>query len=149
MGDLKTMKSDKRLPDFSLSWPSWRWFDDVIRDVDWRPPFRVEEYREGDQMVVRAELPGIDPDKDVTVEVADGDLVITAEKRHHAESTERHVQRSEFRYGMLTRSVALPEGVDASAIEATYKDGILEVRTPMPETHQDDGAVRKIAIRRG
>ncbi len=148
MADLKTMKSERRLPDFSLSWPSWRWFDDVFRDVDWRPPFRVEEYQEHGQMVVRAELPGIDPDKDVTVEIVDGDLVISAEKRNHEETTERHVHRSEFRYGLLTRRVSLPEGVDQSKISASYKDGVLEVRMPMPAEKIETGA-RKIEIQRG
>ncbi|MHB1906161.1 MAG: Hsp20/alpha crystallin family protein [Acidimicrobiales bacterium] len=149
MGELKSVRGERRLPDFTLSWPSWRWFDEVVRDLDGRPTLRVEEFHEAGQWVVRVELPGVDPDKDVTVEVVDGDLVITAERRHREETTEHHVRRSEFRYGVLTRSVALSEGVDASSIEAAYTDGILEVRAPMPETHTDDGVTRTIEIRRG
>lgn len=148
MSDIKTVKMEKRLPDFSLSWPSWRWFDDMFREVDWRPMFRVEQFQEGESMVVRAEIPGIDPDKDVQVEVVDHQLVITAERRQSEETASRHVHRSEFRYGLLSRSVALPEGVDESKVSATYKDGVLEVRMPMPAEKAEPGT-KKIPVTRG
>ena len=100
---------------------------------------KVEECREGDTLVVRAELPGVDPDKDITVEVFDGALVISADRTERVEANEDHFHRSEFRYGSLTRSVALPKGVDESSIVATYKDGVLEVRMAMPtETSRSD-----------
>src|SRR5687768_4447289 len=62
---------------------------------------RVEDFQDGDQYVMRAELPGIDPDKDVELEVQDGVLTIKAERRE--ERKEPH--RSEFRYGSFSRSV--------------------------------------------
>ena len=91
---------------------------------------RVEELTDGDTLVVRAELPGIDPDKDVEISLHDGMLHIRAERRESTESKDRGEYRSEFRYGMLERTLPLPAGVTESEVKATYKDGILEVRLP-------------------
>jgi HSP20 family molecular chaperone IbpA len=85
---------------------------------------RVEDYVEGDKYVVRAELPGIDPAKDVAVTLHKGVLTVTAERRE--EKKEEH--RSEFRYGSFTRAVSLPAGADEEDAKATYTDGILEIR---------------------
>jgi HSP20 family protein len=148
MNESKSSKLEMRLPDLNLTWPSWRWFDDMFRDVDWRPMIRVEQCHEGDSMVVRAEVPGVDPDKDITVEVVDHALVITAEKHQNEEHGDRHFYRSEFRYGSLTRSIPLPEGVDESHVTATYKDGVLEVKMPMPQAKVDSGTTR-IEVMRG
>ncbi len=91
-------------------------------------PVRIEDYvEEGGRYVLRAELPGIDPAKDVTVTVADGVLTVKAERRD--ETKEEH--RSEFRYGAFVRTIALPAGADEDDVEATYTDGILEVRIGM------------------
>jgi HSP20 family protein len=114
------------------NWPSMRWFDDFFRENAWRPMFKIEECREDDTLVVRAELPGLDPDKDIKVEVFEGALVISADRTEKVEKNEEHYHRSEFRYGALTRSIPLPKGVDEKSISATYKDGVLEVRLAMP-----------------
>jgi HSP20 family protein len=111
---------------------SWAWVDDVFRDNEWRRPFRIEECHEGDSMVIRAELPGFNPDKDVRVQVVDSELVITAERSESHEDNGHHLHRSEFRYGSFTRSIAIPSGVDESKITAAYKDGVLEVRVALP-----------------
>src|SRR5215207_5260897 len=84
---------------------------------------RVEDYVEEGQYVLRAELPGLDPDKDVDITVENGVLTVKAERRE--EKKEAH--RSEFRYGAFRRSVSLPPGVDESNVKATYANGILEV----------------------
>jgi HSP20 family protein len=93
---------------------------------------RIEEFMDGQTLVVRAELPGMDPDKDVEITVADGVLTIAAERRE--ESTEGEAgkvgYRSEFRYGSFRRSVALPAGVTVEEIKASYDKGVLEVRVP-------------------
>jgi HSP20 family molecular chaperone IbpA len=102
----------------------------VLRGIDTDRIMRCEEYTEPGRMVVRAELPGIDPDKDVEVTVADGLLRIQAHRRE--EHKER--RRSEFFYGEMVRTMMLPAGADASAITATYADGVLEVVVPTPET---------------
>lgn len=93
---------------------------------------RVEEFIDGDTCVIRAELPGIDPDKDVDVSVVDGVLHLRAERREEHEEKRPDGFRSEFHYGRLTRSVVLPEGASASDVKATYEDGILEIRVPAP-----------------
>src|SRR5262249_18996903 len=73
--------------------------------------------------VLRAELPGVDPEKDIEVTVSHGILTISA---HRQEETEgKH--RSEFRYGAFARSVTLPERADEDRIRASYDRGVLEV----------------------
>ena len=90
---------------------------------------KCEEYREPGRFVVRAELPGIDPDRDVEVTVDDGLLRIRAHRRE--ERKERC--RSEFFYGEMVRTLLLPSGTDEKAIGATYRDGILEISVPVPQ----------------
>jgi len=108
--------------------PTWGWVDELFHDGDWRRSFKIEEIHDGDAIVVRAELPGVDPEKDVVVEVINDELMIRAQRSEAHRSHENHVYRSEIRYGSFTRSIPIPSGVDESKIEATYKDGMLEVR---------------------
>ncbi len=82
---------------------------------------------------MRAELPGVDPERDVDVSIVDGSLVIRAERRQETTSEERRMRRSELRYGSFSRVIALPPGTKESDIEATYKDGLLEVRVPVED----------------
>lgn len=86
-------------------------------------PLRVEDYVKDGQYVVRAELPGLDPEKDVEVTVSQGILTISAHRQEEPES--KH--RSEFHYGSFARSVSLPDGADEDRIQASYDRGILEV----------------------
>lgn len=109
---------------------------------------RVEEMVDGNTLVVRAELPGIDPDKDVDVTVADGVLSIRAERQEKKEHKDKDSYRSEFRYGSFMRRIQLPTGVQQDDVSASYKDGVLEVRAPMPEQGQV-AASSKIPINRG
>ncbi|WP_214110429.1 Hsp20/alpha crystallin family protein [Acrocarpospora catenulata] len=95
-------------------------------------PLRFEDYLENGEYVLRAELPGVDPDRDVEVTVSGGMLTIHAER--HQE--EKDAQRSEFRYGSVTRSVALPELADERDIKAFYDKGILEVHVKLSEGKQ-------------
>lgn len=119
----------RRHTPFELTdWMS-RFFDDRLAGVE-RDLIRVEEVTDGDSLVVRAELPGIDPDKDVEISLHDGMLHIRAERREHEEHEGSAEFRSEFRYGMFERTLSLPSGVTESEVTATYKDGILEVRLP-------------------
>jgi HSP20 family protein len=92
-------------------------------------PMRLEDFVEGGHYVVRAELPGIDPGKEVEVTVSNGMLHIRAERREETET--KH--RSEFYYGVFSRHVPLPEGADEDDVTATYDKGILEVTVGLKE----------------
>jgi HSP20 family protein len=136
-----------------------RLFDEWMRSLPMRRPFgfgwdwpgedliRIDEYREGDTEVIRAELPGIDPEKDVELTVSDGMLRISAERRVEEKTEDLGYVRHELRYGSMSRTLPLPEGVSESDISATYKDGILEVRVKVPE--RAETAPTKIAIKKG
>ena len=108
---------------------------------------RVEEFMDDKTMVVRAEIPGIDPDKDVEVAIVDGELRITAERQQKTEHKEKDSYRSEFQYGSFTRTVALPEGTTEADVSATYTDGVLEVRVPVREPVES--APARIQVTRG
>jgi len=93
-----------------------------------RPMFDTRLMRLEDEMVdgryeVRAEIPGIDPAKDVDITVRDGQLTIKAERTEKKEFD----GRSEFSYGSFVRAVSLPVGADEDDIKATYDKGILTV----------------------
>ncbi|GGI00247.1 Hsp20/alpha crystallin family protein [Arthrobacter liuii] len=109
---------------------------------------RVEEMVEGNTLVVRAELPGIDPERDVDVTVADGVLSIRAERQEKTEQKDKDGYRSEFRYGSFVRRIPLPSGVQEGDVTASYKDGLLEVRAPIPAEEQGSGG-SKIPVTRG
>ena len=88
---------------------------------------RVEDYRDGDDYVLRAELPGVDPERDVRVNVDRGVLTLEAERTEE----KRDHQRTEFYYGAARRSVTLPAAADEEHITARYDNGMLEVRVPL------------------
>jgi HSP20 family protein len=119
-------------------------------NVDLEPEgwLRVEEFRDGDDLVVRSELPGIDPDRDVELTVADGVLQIRARKEQRNEQRDENLIRSEFHYGVFVRNVPLPPGVKEEDIRATYRDGVLEIRVPMRNEEEEQEAVRRIAVER-
>lgn len=87
----------------------------------------VDVFRRGDDLVVRAELPGIDPKKDVKVTLTDEQLSISGERKQTSEVKKEHYYRSESSYGSFERTVPLPEGIDESQIACTYENGVLEV----------------------
>ena len=89
---------------------------------------KLEDEMEDGHYVLRAELPGIDPDKDVDITVRDGRLTIKAERTERKETK----GKSEFSYGSFTRSVNLPAGADEEDIKATYDKGILIVSVAVP-----------------
>lgn len=114
------------------SWTLLDWMPRIF-DTDWSTPrMRVEEYREGDTLVVKAELPGINPDEDVKISLTEGHLRIQAERHEESEHKTKDTFRSEFRYGSFVRDLAMPAGVKQDQITANYKDGVLVVRVPMP-----------------
>lgn len=120
-------------------WPMWF----GRRFAEWPAAFtamlndstiNVEEYRDGGHLVIRAELPGIDPDEDVEITIEDNVLHLRAERKVHSEVEDQKGYRSEFRYGSLARSIRLPAGADDADVTASYADGILEVRVPVDDS---------------
>jgi HSP20 family protein len=120
--------------------PAWdvdRWMRDFFGPAtatDWAKPVAggfspaAEIVKDGEDAVVRLELPGVDVDKDVNVEVEHGRLVIHGERRdEHAEEKEGRTLR-EVRYGSFRRSFQLPAHLTGEAISASYDAGVLTVR---------------------
>jgi HSP20 family protein len=124
-----------------------RFFEELDRvgsgiEAGWSPALEVFE-RDG-QLVVRAEVPGLDKDQ-VKVEVVDDQLVISGEKNRENEERGEGFYRSERSYGSFCRVVALPEGVDPERAVATFNNGVLEITMPAPAHSKP----RRIEIRDG
>ncbi|OBG68900.1 Hsp20 family protein [Mycobacterium sp. E3339] len=119
------------------AWDTDRWLRDFFGPAaasDWNKPVTsgfnpaAEVVKDGEDAVVRVELPGVDVDKDVNVEVDRGRLVIHGERRdEHADEKDGRTLR-EVRYGSFRRSFALPAHVTGEAITASYDAGVLTVR---------------------
>ena len=136
----------------SLVRRDWPDLPDVLRRVmeveaDWDKWLRVEEFVDDKTLVVRAELPGIDPDKDVDISVANGVLAIKAERQERSEQKKKDSYRSEFRYGSFARNIPLPAGATESDVSASYTDGVLEIRVPVGE--EEGPQVVKVPVNRG
>jgi len=88
----------------------------------WAPP--VDIYETGNNLVIKAELPGIDP-KDVEVRVENGTLAVSGERKSEKEVKEGNYHRVERSYGSFHRSFNLPPTVSSENVTAEYKDGVL------------------------
>jgi HSP20 family protein len=125
---------------FSLQNSMNHFFDDfffpmgrgeTVRNVwNWNP--KVDIYEEEDQIVVTAELPGVDK-KDIEVDVRDGVLTLKGERSADNEVKEKNYYRKERSFGKFERSFKLQRDVDPGKITADYKDGILKVSIPRPD----------------
>jgi len=122
-----------------------RWFDTLPMRLSPFEAMKVEEEMEDGVFVVRAEMPGINPEKDAEVWVADGMLHVRAERKQEKKEEKEGIFRSEFSYGSFHRAVALPKGALAKDVKATYKDGVLEVRLPVQTAEEQ---VAKVPITR-
>ncbi len=140
MPPLARRSSPSRLPDL-FDWLDSPWAS--LLPFGSAHSFRVEGYEEDGRYVVRAELPGLDPDKDIEITVNNGILTVRAERREEQKKS----HRSEFRYGTFTRSVTLPAGAGTGKITARYDNGILEVSIPIVEPAKPEG--RRITIQQG
>ncbi len=127
-----------------------REFDDLL-DRFWggRGPHRreadqipaLESYIEGDNLVIRADLPGVDP-KDVEITVTGDELRISGKREATSEEKSRDFYHREVRYGRFERIVRLPEGVKSEAIKASFRNGVLELSARIPEQNR----TRKVPI---
>ena len=111
-----------------------RVFDAFFGQTDqgrrWVPPMDLVEAE--DHFVLKADLPGL-AEGDVNIEVQDGTLTISGERKAEHEQREKGWYRIERSFGSFNRSLTLPDGVDADRIEASFADGVLEVHIPKPE----------------
>ena len=108
----------------------------------WAP--QLETFRQGDKLVVRADLPGLRKE-DVNVEVEDGVLTISGHRAEEQVEDRDDFYRSERSYGQFFRSLPLPEGVSGEACEAKFNNGVLEVSLPLPK--QQVRKARKIDVK--
>jgi HSP20 family protein len=95
----------------------------------WIPAMDLVET--GDHLVLRADLPGLTKD-DVDIEVKDGVLTVSGERKAEHEEKSEGFYRVERTFGTFSRSLTLPKGIDASRVEAEFTNGVLEVRIPKP-----------------
>jgi len=130
-----------------LRWTPWQELEDMQQSLDrvlgsfqspastekgqWMPTVDIRET--DDALLVQVELPGINK-RDVQVEVKDGVLTISGERKYEKDVKEENVHRIERAYGRFTRSFSLPRNVETEKVDAAMKDGVLEVRLPKVES---------------
>lgn len=95
----------------------------------WTP--EIEMFQRGNELVVRAELPGLKKE-DVQVELSEDQILIQGERRHEETEEREGLFRTERRYGAFRRAVPLPEGAIADSAKASFKDGVLEITLQAP-----------------
>ncbi len=128
-----------------------RWVDRFFEDF-WRRPFpslwrperwwpfetdvlrmpAVDVYEDKDDVVLKAELPGLSKE-DINVQVSDSSVTIKGEKKREEEVKEQDYYRCERSYGTFARTIELPCQVKADQVQASYKNGVLEIRLPKTE----------------
>ena len=102
-----------------------------MEETSWIPTVDISETENGFE--IRAELPGVS-EKDVNVSVTDNLLTIKGEKHQEEETDGKDYHRVERRYGSFQRSFTLPRHIETDAIKAEFKDGVLTLGIPKPET---------------
>lgn len=113
-------------------------------EFTWKPSTDV--YREDGDLVVRAEFPGIDPEEGLDVQVEGNVLHIKGEKKLENEIREDDRYVRECRYGSFRRDVMLPEGVNPDDIAASFANGVLIVRVPVPEEAVEESRAKTITV---
>jgi HSP20 family protein len=115
------------------------------RDVtSWVP--KVDVVQRGNELVVRADLPGVKPD-DVTVEISDDAITISGERQDEHAEERGGIYRFERTYGAFLREIPLPEGAMVDQAKASFKDGVLEITVPAPPEQVSRG--RRLEISQG
>ena len=132
----RPMPRTRSMEEFFEDFPPRRWME-TFEPIGWKWPigidyeraFRLDVIDRDKELVVRAELPGVQKD-DVKVEVTGDRLMIEAERKFEEEEEKEDFYRHELGYGSLMRTVALPEEVDADNVHAELKEGILFITLP-------------------
>lgn len=128
-----------------------KWFNDVVNTFfgSWDKPLlrawsvpsygpRIELYDQGKELVLKAEVPGVDP-KDVDIRVLEDRVIIKGELRRSEEVKEENYYRCERAYGTFARTIPLPVNVKPSEAKASYKKGILTLVLPKAEPEKEEG----------
>jgi len=128
-----------------------RWFSDVmdtffgglskpslrVWDISsWGP--RIDLYDQGKELVLKAEVPGVDP-KDIDIRVLEDSVVIRGEVRRDEEVKDENYYRCERSYGSFARSIPLPVSIKPSEAKASYKNGVLTLILPKAEAGKEEG----------
>jgi HSP20 family protein len=125
-------------PFLSFNWPS---FKKLPAPTAWSP--KVDVFEKDNRLVTRVDLPGLKKE-DVTVEVTDGYLAMSGERKRESEEKKEDYFRSEREYGSFYRALPLPEGVTLEDVKATFANGVLEVSVPLPA--KPENKARKVEI---
>lgn len=136
-----------------------RWFEEAFRrpfsslSPPWLPRLRetemeevmpsVDIFEEGDNVVVKAELPGIRKE-DIDVNMTDNTVSISGEKKKEEKVERKNYYRGERSYGAFTRSFRLPVEVQTDKAKASFKEGVLEIR--IPKTEEAKKREKKVSI---
>lgn len=128
------------VPWASLGWPALRPEAEAEKPT-WFP--EIDVFEKDNRLITRIDLPGLKKE-DVKVEVTDGYLTISGERKTEAEEKKEQFYRCERQYGSFSRTVPLPEGVKVDDVKARFADGVLEVSVPLPP--KPETKVRKVEI---
>jgi HSP20 family protein len=130
------------------SWPTFRWPLLRAKSEFEGPAFKpaIDVFEKDNRLFTRVDLPGLKKE-DVKVEVTDGHLAISGERKSEVEEKKDDFYRCERSYGSFYRAVPLPEGIKLEDVKATFVDGVLEVSVPIPAVPKLE--VRTVAIEDG
>jgi len=138
MSELDRVFDESAWPAFRL--PSFR-TRPALEATTWFP--EIDVFEKDGRLVTKIDLPGLKKE-DVKVEVTDGHLTISGERKTEAEEKKENFYRCEREYGSFYRAVPLPDGVKLEDVKATFAEGVLEVSVPLPA--KPEAKVRKIEI---
>ena len=131
---------EREMENMSDRWlRGWPWMGQA-EALGWAPAIDVVDHK--DEVVLRADLPGL-TEKDVELSLQDGNLTIRGERKAETEEKDENYYCCERSYGSFSRSLAVPAGVSADKVNATFKNGVLEIH--LPKTKQAEG--KKIEIK--
>jgi HSP20 family molecular chaperone IbpA len=145
---MNLITTPSRTPDWAnpwLAWPGTVW-PAMLEAPDTDTHIRIEELESDHHHIIRAEVPGIDPDKDVTLRVEGDTVDLSIRRERHDENRDGRHTRSEFRYGSFRRVIRLPRIAMPDDVKASYKDGILEVRI---KTNGKETPGHRVPVTRG
>lgn len=131
---------------FDEPWNLFRWPAEFeFKDMPtWAP--KVDVVTKDQKLITRVDLPGMKKE-DVQVEVRDGLLTLSGERKKETKEEKDNVYREEREYGSFCRTIPLPKGVKADDVKASFTNGVLEVTMPLPAAAETNA--KKIAISDG